>query len=99
MDNINCLLLIMGTASLDNKIAAAKEMVRTFRLERIVYVVVGVLSFLTLLGLGIYSYLYDKLDWASFSMLFLPTGVITFTTGRILKMFTDCLEFLKSEIK
>lgn len=85
--------------TLEQKVAAAKQLVDTFRLERISYLILGIISFLVLLGLAVYTYLNDKMSWPAFAALFMPASGVTFSVSRILSMFKMCLTFIKEEVK
>jgi hypothetical protein len=85
--------------TLKEKVAAAKDLVKTFHLERVGFFVVSTISVLILISLAVYCFINKQLTWDVFAALFLPAGGIGLSCGLILKMFTDCLKFLKEEIK
>ena len=86
-------------STLQEKVSAAKDLVATFHFERITFLITSTLSALILILLATYSYLSKQIGLELFFALFLPTGGITFSCGLVLKMFSDCLNFLKEEIK
>jgi hypothetical protein len=81
------------------KVKAAKELVKLFHLERITFFVVSTISTIVIIGLGVYSFTTNQITWDTFLALFLPTGGIFFSCGLILKMFSECIKFLKDELK
>ncbi len=85
--------------SLKEKVDAAKELVKTFHLERITFFIIATISVLILIALAVYSFINKQLSWDVFIALLLPSGGIGICCGFILKMFTDCLNFLKQELK
>lgn len=85
--------------TLKEKVDAAKDLVKTFHLERVGFFVISTISVLILIALAVYCFMTKQLSWDVFAALFLPTGGIGLCCGLILKMFTDCLKFLKEEIK
>lgn len=89
----------MKVYSLNDKVKAAKEMVKVFRPERIAFLIVSIISVLTLIVLSVYAFLQGEIGWEIFAAMFLPAGGITYSASLILGMFTKTLEFLKDELK
>lgn len=81
--------------TLQEKVDAAKELVKTFHKERIAFLIIAIISFSVLLGLAIYTFLNKEMGWKTFSALFLPAGGITYSASQILTMFTKCMKFLE----
>ena len=67
-----------------------------FKLERYIYLGVTLLSII-LLGILIYI-LLEKQEIAKILAMLAPTGLITFTFSRVLKMWTDCIDLIKTDI-
>ena len=85
--------------TLKDKIDAAKELVATFKIERYLMFIIATISVLALLFLAIYSFVKGTIDYKTFFALFMPAGGISISAGLILRMFSDCLSFVKEEIK
>lgn len=84
--------------TLKERVDAAKELVAIFKIERYLFFIISTISVVALLCIAIYSFLNDKVDNKTFFALFMPTGGISISAGLILRMFSDCLKFLKEEI-
>ena len=71
-----------------------KALINEFKMERIVYLIITVISLIVLLYFA-YSLMagggYDAVTIAS---LFGPSGLIAYTSGRLLKMFTISMNVL-----
>lgn len=87
------------STTLQEKVDAAKVIVKLFNMERIAVFIAATLSILILLLLAIYSFVTGQMDWNVFVGLFIPTGGISFSCALILRMFTKCLKFLQEEVK
>lgn len=85
--------------TLNEKVLAAKELVKIFKPERTTVLFFAVISGLALLALIVYAFFKGPIQWDIVIALFAPCGGIGLCCSRILKMFTDCLNFLKEEIK
>ncbi|KAF2518396.1 hypothetical protein E0W68_08680 [Flavobacterium salilacus subsp. salilacus] len=68
-------------------------LLKNFRFERYLYLTITLASII-LLGILIYQ-LFQKQDYLNILAMLAPTGVISFSLIRILKMWTDCIEVLK----
>ncbi|MDP4281481.1 MAG: hypothetical protein Q8867_04955 [Bacteroidota bacterium] len=75
---------------------AVKFLLQSFRLERYFYLGITLVS-IVLLGYCVYI-LIQKQDITNILVMLAPTGVITYACSRILKMWTDCLDFYKTTI-
>jgi hypothetical protein len=67
-----------------------------FKIERYIYLCVTLISFL-LLGILI-CILFSEKDYSTILLMLGPTGIISFTFSRVLKMWTDCIELMKVKI-
>jgi hypothetical protein len=85
--------------SLREKLEVAKELVSTFKPERYLFFIISTISVLALLVISIYSFMKGAIDSKTFFALFAPAGGISISAGLILRMFSNCLEFLKDELK
>lgn len=80
---------------LNNRIEAISKLLNLFKFERIVYVVVTILSLLVLLTCAIHLLLSKTAsDLAPVIGMFGSSGVITFTLGRLLRMWSDVMKSL-----
>lgn len=71
-------------------------LLRSFKVERYVYLSITILSII-LLGILIYV-LFLKQDYTNILAMLGPTGLITFSFSRVLRMWTDCIELIKTSI-
>ena len=85
--------------TLSEKVKASKELVKMFHLERLTFFIISTLSVLIIIALAVYSFMTKQLTWDTFLALFLPAGGISLSCSLILKMFSECLKFLKDELK
>ncbi|MFD1874495.1 hypothetical protein [Hymenobacter bucti] len=77
---------------LDLKIDAIGKLLNLFKLERLIYAIVTIISLIVLLSCAIF--LLKDHDSAKAIGLFGSSGAITFTLGRLLKMWNDALNIL-----
>jgi hypothetical protein len=71
-------------------------LLKSFKLERYVYLTATILSII-LLGILVFV-LFSKQDYVSILAMLGPAGLITFTFSRVLKMWTDCIDLIKKDI-
>jgi hypothetical protein len=85
---------------LEHTVNAIKELVSLFKTERTVYLIIISLSLLILIGTAIL--LLSKADSHEKSVeiigLFLSSGGIVFSTGRLLKMWSDAMQLINKII-
>ncbi|HTY11512.1 MAG TPA: hypothetical protein VMF88_10610 [Bacteroidota bacterium] len=80
---------------LDKKVEAIGKLLKMFKMERIVYLIVTIVSFCSLLGCAIYLiYSKGQEEIPSIIGMFGSSGGIAFTSGRLLKMWSDALQLL-----
>ena len=81
----------------EEKLKHIQALIKTFQMERVLYVILTCISAITLLGIGLYLAL-AKDNFEAFLTLLVPTGTLTMCIFRVLKMWDDALAFLKGEI-
>ncbi len=78
----------------DQHIREIKELIGVFKFERITYLCITIVSLIILLVVAIIFLFTDKKDIALGIALFAPSGAIAYTAGRLLKMWTDSIQYL-----
>ena len=76
------------------RIEAIRQLLGMFRFERGVYLCVTVVAVVILIGCAAKLLFSDNTDWVLLLGLFGPAGAMTYTTGRLLKMWNDALGVL-----
>ncbi|MBB3699504.1 hypothetical protein KMW28_24735 [Flammeovirga yaeyamensis] len=71
-------------------------LLKSFKPERYIYLSVTILSIM-LLGYLIYTMILRQ-DISNILAMLGPSGLITFTFSRVLKMWTDCIDLIKTDI-
>lgn len=77
------------------KIEDVQKLIDTFKMERIIYVILTSISAISLIGIGLYVALVEK-NYAGFIALLAPTGTLTLCIFRVLKMWDDALKFISN---
>ena len=77
------------------KIEDIQKLIDTFKMERIIYVILTSISAISLIGIGIYVALVEK-NYQGFIALLVPTGTLTLCIFRVLKMWDDALKFISN---
>lgn len=77
------------------KLEDVQKLINTFKMERIIYVVLTSISAIALIGIGLYVALVEK-DYQGFIALLVPTGTLTLCIFRVLKMWDDALKFISN---
>ncbi|HSI76434.1 MAG TPA: hypothetical protein VK957_11075 [Lunatimonas sp.] len=77
------------------KLEDVQKLIETFKMERVIYVVLTSISAMTLIGIGLYVALVEK-NYEAFFALLVPTGTLTLCIFRVLKMWDDALRFISS---
>lgn len=75
------------------KIEDVQKLIDTFKMERIVYVILTTISATSLIGIGLYVALVEK-NYQGFIVLLVPSGTLTLCIFRVLKMWDDALKFI-----
>ncbi len=77
--------------NLNDRLRVIERLTQVFRVERLVYVAITILSFVVLLvcaGVLVYN---GEAGTTELSMLFGSSGLITYTGGRVLFMWSQAL--------
>ena len=79
---------------LDTKVDAIRELLAIFRVERIVYLSVTIISLVMLLTSAGYMMVQGDAGIVAVSGLFGSAGAITYTAGRLLRMWSQAIQVL-----
>ncbi len=71
-------------------------LLKSFKIERYIYLGITILSII-LLGILIVI-LFKKQDFGNILAMLGPTGLITFSFSRVLRMWSDCIDLVKTYI-
>jgi hypothetical protein len=83
---------------LHNRIDAIGKLLALFKLERLIYVIVTLLALIVLLTCAVYLLMRNG-ETTIVIGLFGSSGAITFTLGRLLKMWNDAMRILSVDNK
>lgn len=75
-----------------------KFLLETFKVERYIYLVLTIISIILLGFLVKTMFDNDEIGTKELLTLLGPSGLITLTFSRILKMWTDCIDLIKTSI-
>jgi hypothetical protein len=89
-------IVATGASETQQQVAAIRELLHIFRYERVVYLGITLLSVAMLLATAVNLFVHRQLDAAEVLGLFGPTGVIAFSSGRLLRMWTEAVRVLQS---
>lgn len=82
------------------RLEVIRELIGIFRFERIVYLLITVVSFITLLASAIAVLIKGNgADWVQFSALFTSAGAISYTCARLLRMWSDALQVILPAVR
>lgn len=84
----------MSDENLQARLDAIKQLLGLFRFERAVYLGVTVLSLVVLLAVAISLFLSQQAGPVEVTGLFGSSGAITYTTGRLLRMWSEALRVI-----
>jgi uncharacterized membrane protein len=85
----------MTGKTLGESVNAVERLLGLFKFERCCYLIITIISFLVLLFIAILLLIKDfKNNYYIVIGLFVPSGAIVYTCGRILKMWNDALQFI-----
>ena len=76
------------------RLEVVKELTNLFKFERMVYLIVTILSLLMLFGAATSLMIRDKAGTAELTLMFGSSGLITYSTGRLLFMWNEALKRL-----
>ena len=82
------------TDNLSDRVSAIKELLEVFRFERIVYLTINIVSFIVLISSAILLLLKNTDSPIEVLGLFGSSGGITYSTGRLLRMWSEALKIL-----
>lgn len=77
------------------RIEDVQKLIDTFKMERIIYVILTSISAISLIAIGLYVALVEK-NYQAFIALLVPTGTLTLCIFRVLKMWDDALKFISN---
>jgi len=86
---------------LNNTVYAIKELVSVFKTERLVYLGITFLSLLILIGTALWLIVSSESqeDTIAITGLFLSSGGIIYSSGRLLKMWSDAMQLIQKVIE
>lgn len=76
------------------RLEGVERLTRLFRTERLVYLVTTIISLLMLVGSALSLMIRNQAGTAELTMLFGSSGLITYTAGRLLYMWSEALKRL-----
>ncbi len=82
------------TDDLRERLEVVKELTNLFKFERMVYLVITLLSLIMLMSSAVSLMLKGQAGPAELTMLFGSSGSITYTAGRLLFMWNEALKRL-----
>ena len=90
---------MLEESNLSDRVNAIKSLLDAFKLERTVYLGVTVVSLIILLASAISVLLREQARTPEILGLFGSTGTITYSAGRVLRMWNDALQVLGTVVK
>jgi hypothetical protein len=84
----------MPTDSLKSRMDAVERLTKLFKIERMVYLIITTLSLGILLTSAAVLLIEKRADNLELAGLFSSSGLITYTTGRLLKMWNQALQLI-----
>lgn len=87
----------MNEEELNLRYAVVEKLVKLFRIERIVHLVVTGISLLILIGAILVMWINRQAGPAELSLMFGSSGLITYTGGRLLKMWDQALSVIVND--
>jgi hypothetical protein len=84
-------------SKLDNTVKAIRDLVAIFNTERLVYLFITLLSLLILIGTAVWLIINSDSQKNTIAVtgLFMSSGGIMYSSGRLLKMFTQAMELIQ----
>src|SRR5437867_1024315 len=83
-----------STESQSDRLRTIRQLLDMFRMERIVYLVVTLVSVTALLTCAVMLLIKREAPYAAMFGLFGASGGITYSTGRLLRMWSDAIRIL-----
>lgn len=81
-----------------SKVDDIGKLLKYFHLERIVYLISTITSFIILIACALVLIIKQEEDYTSIFGLFGSSGVISYTASRLLRMWTDAVKMLNEHI-
>lgn len=83
------------TTSVGVNVAAVKELLALFWLERAIYITSIVISLIAVFYFVFQAFRDNTLEQAQMVGIFGPSGIATVTTGRLMKMWNDAVKIIQ----
>lgn len=80
-------------------IEIVKELVKIFKFERCLYNISTIIAFIVLISCTIYLFCQEDINIPAIMGMCGSSGVITFTCGRFLKMWSDAIGLIQQHFK
>lgn len=87
--------VIVATNPYKQRVDAIKQLLNLFKPERTVYLVITLSSLLVLLTCAIVLICKSAVGTAELVLLFSSSGGITYSTGRLLRMWSEAIRILQ----
>lgn len=85
----------MAVSELNARMKAVEKLITVFKLERMVHLGVTLISLVLLIAAGIFLFFDDSVSKiAVLSLMFGSSGLITYSAGRLLKMWDQAMSML-----
>jgi hypothetical protein len=84
----------MDEAELNSRYMVVEKLVKLFKFERIVHLIVTGVSLIILIGAISAMLIFKQAGTAELSLMFGSSGLITYTGGRLLKMWDQALSVI-----
>lgn len=75
------------------------ELVKIFKFERYLYNISTIIAFLVLISCTIYLFCQESINIPAITGMFGSSGVIAFTCGRFLRMWSDAINLVQQHFK
>jgi len=79
---------------MNDAINEIKELLKLFRIERIIYVTISVTAFISLISCAIFILYRNTNSYPAILGLFCTGGGVGYSAGRLLKMWSDAIEYI-----
>lgn len=86
---------------LESTVKAIKELVQLFKTERMVYLAITLISLLILIGTALWLIIKsdNQENTIAITGLFLSSGGIIYSSGRLLKMWSEAVQLIQKVIE
>ena len=88
----------MSTEDLNARMEAVERLTKLFRMERLVYLIITTMSLGVLLTSAITLLVEKRAGNVELTGLFGSSGLITYSTGRLLKMWNQALQLIAGKV-